>query len=376
MAVKAFTFDMPLTDHFVRLGYELYRDDPGWIPPLRKDLAAQLSPAFSFYGKAGNDHRRFLAIAGGKPVARVLASVNAQLDDSDGTAVGALGFFEADDDRAAVEDVLGEACRWLREAHAIRRVWGPLQFDIWHGYRFMTRGFDRQPFYGEPHNRPCYPEHFERFGFAVRKRWNSFELNGREPLERLLAGREDRRRRLVERGYRLEAFDLRHWDETVARLHSVLTRSFSGFLGYTPILPAEFREVMGIARHAVHPECSVFVYDEQGALCGFAGVFLDVSDAVRAMAGSTTLASRLRFLYHRRRSRRALLHVGGITPEEAAKRSGVAADAFYHVLGELRAEGFDTVLGTLVAKGNPVRRLFEEYAAGERREYALYELNL
>ena len=370
MALKAFTFDGPLMELFVGLGYDLYRDDPAWVPPLRAEVWRQLSASFPFYARPRNDHRRFLALSDGRPLARCLASVNRDLVDGDGEPIGAIGFFEAADDYPASEDVLAGAVRWLREEHGLRRIWGPMNFDIWHGYRFMTRGFERDRFLGEPCNRPSYPETFERFGFVALKQWNTFELDG--ALQRLED--DDGWRRRAERGYRLEPFDLGRFDSSVEALHWVLTRSFSSFVGYTPISLPDFRGLMSVARHAVRPECSVFVYDEKGALAGFTTVFSDLAQAVRAMAGSSSPLAKLRFLRACRRRRRLMIHLGGITPEESAKHNGIAAAAFGQVAIRVRAQRAESVLATLVARGNPVRRLYGEYALDRRREYTLYEL--
>jgi len=375
MELKAFSFDGPWTQVFIGLAYDLYQQDPAWIPPFRKELLAQLSPTFPFYGRPGNDHRRFLALSGGRPLARCLASVNHDLRDRDGTPIGAIGWFEATDDYAAAEAVLSAAARWLREEHGFRRIWGPLNFDIWNGYRFMTRGFDREPFHGEPYNKPYYSDFFQRFGFVARQRWNALELDA-STLAQLATSGAARAREVLANGYRFEPFDLRRFDASVETLHSVLTRSFSRFLGYTPISLPEFRCLMSVARQALHPACSTFVYDPEGALAGFAGVFRDLGPAVRAMRGEQGPLAQLRFLYHRRRVRRLMLHVGGITPEEAAKHSAVAKGVFGHVVGRLRAQGCESVLATLIAQGNPVRRLFGACASDNRREYALYEMNL
>jgi hypothetical protein len=376
MELKEFTFDPALTEPFLALGSELYRDDRSFVPPLREELRAQLAPSFPFYRQEGNAHRRFLAFEKGRPVARALASVNRDLVEGDQTRVGAVGFFEAAEDHHAALAVLSAAVDWLRRAHGIKRIWGPLNFDIWHGYRLMTRGFDRERFLGEPFNKAYYPSLFDSFGFRPRQRWNTLELEGPGALEVLLAQGGDERRRFCESGYRLEPFSLARFGESLGKLHRVLTRSFSGFLGYTPISLAEFSRLMSALRFAIHPECSVFVLDDAGRLAGFAGVLRELSEAVRAMRGASSPLSTLRFLGARRPSRRLMLHVGGITPAEASKHNGVARGAFYEVLARLRGSGCETVLATLVAKGNPVRRLYGPYASDVRREYTLYGLDL
>ena len=373
MGLKTFTFERGPTARFIELGYDLYRADPGWIPPFRRELEAQLLPSFRFYARPGNDHRRFLAEAGGRVVARAVATVNGALKNRDGTLVGAVGFFEAADDYAAAAEVLGAAVAWLRTAHGIRCIRGPLNFDIWHGYRLMTRGFERERFFGEPCNKPYYPAFFERFGFSVCRRWNSFELPGSLPAAALSSADGPSWRDFVARGYRFEPFGRRPFDECLALLHDVLTQSFASFPGHTPISLPEFRELMSLARHVLHPRCSTFVFDEAGSLAGFAAVLVDVADAVRAMNGHSSMAGRLGFLWRRRSARRLLFHLGGITPAEAARHSGLARAAFHHTLGQIRAERCEAVVASLVARGNPVRRLYGVYARDAVREYALYE---
>jgi hypothetical protein len=373
MGLVTFTFEREATARFIDLGYDLYRGDPGWVPPLRVELEAQLSPTFPFYARPGNDHRRFLAMSRGRAVARVMATVNGALRGEDGAAEGAVGFFEAAHDDGAAADVVGAAVEWLHAAHGVRRVRGPLNFDIWHGYRFMTRGFERERFFGEPCNKPYYSDVFERLGFTVCRRWSSFELPGSLPEEGLSSSRGLSWRDFVARGYGFEAFGQHPFDESVALLHHVLTQSFSSFPGYTPIALGEFRELMSLARHVLHPRCSTFVFDEAGALAGFAAVLVDVADAVRAMNGSSSLAGRSRFLWRRRHANRLLLHLGGITPAEAGRHTGLARAAFHHTLALIRAERCEEVVASLVARGNPVRRLYGAYARDAVREYALYE---
>jgi hypothetical protein len=376
LAVAHFTFDPVLTGEFIRFGYDLYRGDANWIPPLRKDLAAQLSPGYPFYQKPGNRHRHFLAWQGGEVVGRMSAMVNEELKDRDGTQVATVGFFECRDDVAVARNLFDAAIRWLREEAGVSKIWGPMNFDIWHAYRLMIRGFDEKPFYGEPHNKPYYPVLFTQNGFEGKYLWDSVEIRGRQVLGRLAARYGERYQALLDRGYRFAPFDGSRFGEEMGNLHGVLRRSFGGFLGFTPIARAEFEELFGRrARFAMHPRLFCFVYDEKKELAGFAAAFLELSDAVRTLNGGNSLTGKLRFLLRRRRADCINFFIIGITPEEAAKQGGLGGAMFSLTMRNILEEGFERVIVPLMAKGNVAHRLMEGDTPPPSREYALYEYN-
>ena len=221
--------------------------------------------------------------------------------------------------------------------------------DIWHGYRAMTRGFDLEPYLGEPRTPPAHAEWLEAAGFAVRQRWHSFELAGRHDLDELVSAHAEARRGLAALGYRVVTLEGMSQDEIATRLHALLDRSFSGFLGYTTVSAAVFRDVLSPAGPALQRRASVFVVDASGADAGFAVAFDDLASPAP----------------------RSLLHLGGLVPD--ARRKGVARGVLGDVAAHLRALDRPSVLVTLVAEGSPVRRLFGRFAEDRHREYALFE---
>jgi hypothetical protein len=376
LVITHFSSDPVLADEFIRFGYDLYRGDTNWIPPLRKDLASQLSPGYPFYQKPGNRHRHFLARRGREVVGRISAMVNAGLKDRDGTPAATVGFFECREDGAVARDLFDAAIAWLRQDAGVTKIWGPMNFDIWHAYRLMIRGFDEKTFYGEPYNKPYYPELFLQNGFEKKYLWDTVDIPGRQTLSKLAARYDERYRTLLGRGYRFVAFDKRRFRDEMDRLHGVLSRSFASFLGFTPIARGEFEDLFGArARLAMHPRLFYFVYDEKEELAGFVAAFLELSDAVRALKGGSSLTGKLRFLFKRSRADCINFFIGGITPEEMAKQSGLGGAMFSLIMRNVVEEGFERVIVPLMVKGNVAHRLMEKDAPPPSREYALYEYN-
>jgi hypothetical protein len=375
MAIMHFTFDQTLTDSFIGFEYDLYRGDAQWIPPIRKEVYSQFLPDFPFYQKPGNCHRHFLATVGKKVVGRISAMVNEDLKDKDGTPVGTIGFFEVVNDYRVAQDLLDSATKWLHEEQAIHRIWGPMNFDIWHGYRLMIHGFDQKLFYGEPYNKAYYPDLFECYGFTAKQHWDSVEITGRETLEKMIDRGAARYQLLIDRGYRFELFNMDKFKDELRKLHMLMTKSFGGFLGFTPISFGEFLQLFAKSRYAFHPHLFTFVYDENNVLAGFGAAFLELSDAIRAMKGKEDLIAKLRFLQYRRRVNRINFYVGGMIPEEAKKGTGLGRAGFYFIINQMLKENFETLLLTLRLKGNKAHGLVGKNAPKPQREYALYELN-
>jgi hypothetical protein len=375
MAIKQFTFDQALIHKFLRFGYELYRGDTQWVPPLKKNLRRQLAPTFPFYARLGNAHQHFLAFSNGRVVGRITAFVNRDLRDSDETPIGTLGFFECRDDFAAAEDLVSASSAWLNENHGVKRVWGPMNFDIWNNYRFMTKGFDQRLFFGEPYNKAYYPGFFLRCGFVPRYRWDSVEITGRQALDHMISRGSKRYKLLVDRGYRFERFQVDRVDDKVRQMHQILCNSFAKFPGFTAIPLSDFARLFEQSRWALDPRFCVFVYNDKNNLAGFAAALLDLADAIRVMGGRDHIAARLRFLYQRRRVDRINFYIGAATPEEVSRRSGLGRAGFYYIINQIIEAGYETVLLTLRQVGNQVRALQGANKTKPQREYTLFEFN-
>lgn len=374
MQVTSFRFDPGFVAEFAEFGNTVYRDDPQHVPPFRRTVARQLSAAYPFYQQPGNDHRLFLVRRGSEVVGRAAAMVNAALRDDDGTPLGLIGFFECVRDPAVADALLDAACGWLRAEHRLERVWGPMNFDIWHGYRFMTRGFDLEPFYGEPANKPWYPGYFERYGFATRRTWNSIEICGRDRLEALVAHGRAPYEAALERGYRFVSGE--HWDRRgdMPLLHQLVSRVFEDFLGYTPIALEDFSRLYRRQWTTLAQPMSFFMFDAAKRPMGFAITYYELAAAIRAMHGRENPLSKARFMIGRRHVHRLNLFAAGGIPEARGTGAGLGSAALYYIVDQALQRGFDDFIFALMATESRVQTLFRLAAIEPQREYALYEL--
>src|SRR6266516_83428 len=85
---------------FIRLPWRIYRNEPNWVPPLRRDERQRLDPARNpFFEHA--EVQLFLAFRDGEPVGRISAQVDRNFNRFQANEWGLFGFFECAEDPEA-----------------------------------------------------------------------------------------------------------------------------------------------------------------------------------------------------------------------------------------------------------------------------------
>ncbi|MBM3274584.1 MAG: hypothetical protein FJZ00_05505 [Candidatus Sericytochromatia bacterium] len=351
---------------FLALPWRLYRDDPRWIPPFRASAEA----AATNMHPLGNllIQRNFLLLRQGAIVARASAVCNPAVQ-VDGGPLGSVGNFEADDDPDAARSIVEACFEWLHE-RGCKTAWGPMNGSMWLPYRFMTVGFDDMPFYGEPYNKPYYPELFAYAGFTPLKKWTSVFTEG-EAIASMVEKTRPRYEAALECGYRFRQVDYRRFEADLLELRRLISDSFAGFAGFHPIDEQTFLALYGDMKAIALPELVQFLLRPDGEIVGYLCMLPDYPRAIRAMRGKTDLLAKLRFLLARGRPTAYIALYLGITAAEQARRSGAGGALAYKgcYLGHRDSA---VLVSALMAEGSYARA----WSRGQQatvHEYALYQ---
>src|SRR3954462_4384552 len=99
-------------DAFIEFQWQIYRDDPAWVPPLiieRKEFLNRKKHPFYQHGDAAI----FLARRNGEIVGRIMASDDPRYNDLHETNAGCFGLFECIDDDAVAAALFAAAEYWI-----------------------------------------------------------------------------------------------------------------------------------------------------------------------------------------------------------------------------------------------------------------------
>ena len=138
---------------FVDFAWEVYKDDPAWIPPLKDEVHGLITPGKNPWF----EHARaqlWLAERGGKVVGRISAQVDDLVLEYMGKGIGQWGFFDALDGQAAAA-LIAKAEEWLR-AQGMTSALRPISLSIWDEPGLWIEGFAEPPTAMMGHHRPEY----------------------------------------------------------------------------------------------------------------------------------------------------------------------------------------------------------------------------
>src|SRR3954469_11584872 len=104
---------------FVDFAWEVYKDDPAWVPPLKDEVHGLITPGKNPWFEHAKA-QLWLADRGGRAVGRISAQVDQLVQEHMGQGTGQWGMFEVLDGEAA-EALIATAEDWLRQQGMTRR---------------------------------------------------------------------------------------------------------------------------------------------------------------------------------------------------------------------------------------------------------------
>jgi hypothetical protein len=219
---------------FVDFPWEVYKDDPHWVPPLKDEVHGLIDPKRNPW--FGHGRASFwLAERNGKVVGRVSAQVDELVQQHMGQGIGQWGMFEALDGEAAA--VLIETAEgWLRD-EGMTSALGPVSISIWDEPGLLIEGFDEPPMVMMGHHRPAYREWIEAAGYRKAKDLHTFELDIRidmiPVIERLIKSGE------ANPSIRIRDVDKSKFDQEAAIILDILNDAWSDNWGFVPLTDEE-----------------------------------------------------------------------------------------------------------------------------------------
>ena len=265
--------------NFVNLAWEVYQDDPAWVPPLKDEVRGLIDPKKNpWFGHA--KAQLWLAERNGKVVGRISAQVDQLVQEHMGTGTGQWGMFEALDGEAA-KLLIETAEAWLR-GEGMTRSLGPISLSIWDEPGLLISGFDQPPMVMMGHHRPAYQSWVEAAGYIKAKDLLTYEVDIRPEMGKVMA-------RVVRSGdrnprIRLRPVDKSKFERDSAIILNLLNDAWSENWGYVPLTPGEIAYAGKKLKPIIFPEM-VQIAEFDGEPVAFMLTIPDINTLIRDLNG-------------------------------------------------------------------------------------------
>lgn len=264
---------------FVDLAYRLNADDPCWVPPLKSEVHALITPGKNPWFEHA-EAQFFLAERAGTVVGRISAQVDRLVLEKMGAGTGQWGMFEAEDESTAAA-LLAAAEAWLK-AKGMSRAIGPFSLSIWDEPGLLVSGFDHSPTIMMGHNSPSYEDWIEAAGHARIKDLYTYELDIVRPMpplvQRIVASGERNSR------IRVRRVNKKRFDEEAALILNILNEAWSDNWGFIPLTDAEIAYAGKKLKPIVFEEL-IRIAEIDGEPVAFMMTLPDMNELIRDLDG-------------------------------------------------------------------------------------------
>jgi ribosomal protein S18 acetylase RimI-like enzyme len=355
---------------FIRLPYELYKDDPNWVPPLlveEKKKYVQTNPSL-----AHCDYQYFLLFREGKPVGRICVFIHRQAMEHWSNAIGSFGSFECMNDPNGSSILLDTARKWLQDRGMVS-MRGPWDFDT-KEYGFVVDGFNHSPMLMAPYNPPYYNSQMEAFGMKKVKDLLAYELdlvNGYRLPERFVKLTD----RIAEKHHiKIRSIDMKQLAKDVKIILDVANLSTSQNWGYVLVTDAESRAIARSMKTFVDPEL-VMIAEINGQPVGYVIALPDMNVLIKKLNGRLLPFGFMKLFFGRKNIHQYRIWALGIIPEYQRRAiDTLFYRRLYEILMSKSAQRIEAnyVLEDNFAMSNPIRKL----GLKEVKRYRAYELSI
>jgi hypothetical protein len=356
---------------FVDLPWELYRDDPYWIPPVKSQVIQLLTPGRHPFW-AFSRRELFLALRGSEVVGRIAAIVDDHYNDYQQEKMGVWGFFECQRDPEAAGALFTAAIDWVRK-QGMEFIRGPLNPSLNYESGLLVHGFESRPTFLMTYNPPYYMELVKLSGFHKEKDLLTY-LSTRDikPPEWAmnLGERLAQKQEVVVR-----KMNPKHFDDEVRLLTRLYIECWGHNWGFSPPTASEVRDMVQSIYPILDIDMAFFLYvqDEPMGVCV---VLPDVTPLLKRFNGKLGLGALLKKHLYWNEINGCRGFILGV--KEEYRQVGAPLVALHYLMeaAKNKPQYYYVELGWNLEDNQAINLLYEESGLRPHKRYRIYRRDL
>lgn len=326
---------------FVRFPFELYKNNPYWVPPLINDEIESFNKTKNPVFEHAIAHY-FLAYKDGKIVGRVAAIINwTEINDQQIKKMR-FGWFDFVDDIEVSKALLDKVAA-IGKLHHLEFMEGPVGFSNLDKVGVLTEGFDQVSTAITWYNHAYYKNHLEQLGFVKEKEWleSYFFMKDVHPEN------YQRMANLLKDRYQLHILNFKNVKELmpyVDKMFELFNTSYSKLSSFVPVSEVQIAYFKKKYIKLIDPEYIKYVADKDGNLLAFAITMPNYAEALQKANGKLFPIGFYHLLKAQKNSKEVVFYLIGIHPDWLNK--GLIAIIFSEFFNVFQKRGITKFIRT------------------------------
>lgn len=316
---------------FLQIPWQLYKDDPLWVPPLLFDLKRQLNKKCNpFFREA--DAKYWIAFSGDKCVGRIAAIINHQHNEFYGESTGFFGFFECMNDGRVAGILLDTAHGWLLQ-NKMKEVRGPVNLSLNNECGFLVDGFDRSPVLQMNYNHRYYPVLLEAYGYEKEHDLLAYYITDKIFSNDRVMKRLERITELVTKKEHIQFRNFKPSDlnAEVQRVRTLFNDYMAENWGFLPMTESECAFMAESLKPVLVKDLAIFA-EINGEPIGSSLALPDLNYVVKKMNGKLFPFGIFKFLFYKRKIKDIRVMLMGLS--KPYRKKGLEAVFIYKTILE------------------------------------------
>lgn len=281
---------------FHLIPFEIYKNDPNWIPHLEKDIEDVFSKKTNKFFRNGEAIRWILKNEKGHCIGRIAAFINKKKAFGESQPTGGVGFFECIDNETAANLLFDTAKQWL-EHREMKAMDGPINFgerDRFWG--LLVNGFENRPVYANPYQPPYYQKLFENYGFKTYFEQYMFYMNVADKIPTKVKEKSDRV--LKNKGFTFRHLEKKKMYDYAEDFRTVYNSAWKKHDNFKGMPSSQARSIIRKLKPIMDEELIWFAYYNDQAVAFFIAL-PELNQIFKHLNGKLNTIGKLKFLYHK-----------------------------------------------------------------------------
>ncbi len=314
ITIREVTGDSRGMKDFINLQYDLYRNDPMFVPPLRIERSQFFNPKKNpFFEHA--EIAFYVAYREKQPVGRITAHIDHNYNTYHKINQGFFGFYEAIEDQEVCNLLLAEAEKWCRSKGVVSII-GPMNFSTNHeSPGFLIKGFDTPPVLMMTHTKPYYAKQVTAAGYSKEKLLIAYYLKDVKKVPDIVA--EHYTKIMAKHGADIEIrrIDMKNLKNEVRIILNIFNQAWCNNWGYVPMTEKEINQMAAELKLIAVPDIIYIVY-KSGEPVAFQLAFPDINMVLHKIKdGRLSIAAIWKLLFGRKIINTLRVPLMGVLPK-------------------------------------------------------------